>query len=210
MHSGSRMLIVMIRHTHVGVPKGTCYGWSDVPVADTFEEEAAETKRDLEATLSSIESSKYTTGFDAVFSSPLTRARKLAAYCGYSNPMLDERLKEMNMGDWEMQKYDDIKDDALQMWYQDYMHLKATNGEGFPDLYARVASFFDDLLNNPEKITGNISSSQKLDNVAIFAHGGVLIAAGIYFGLFPAEDCFSQLVPCGGIQVIDTAQFVEK
>ena len=37
----------MIRHTSVGVPKGTCYGWSDVPVADTFEAEAAETKRNL-------------------------------------------------------------------------------------------------------------------------------------------------------------------
>lgn len=37
----------MIRHTSVGVPKGTCYGWSDVPVADTFEQEAAVTKENL-------------------------------------------------------------------------------------------------------------------------------------------------------------------
>ena len=55
------MDVVLIRHTSVGVPKGTCYGWSDVPVADTFEAEAAETKRNL-----------GDTGFDAVFSSPLT------------------------------------------------------------------------------------------------------------------------------------------
>ena len=34
------MDIVLIRHTSVGVEKGTCYGWSDVPVADTFETEA--------------------------------------------------------------------------------------------------------------------------------------------------------------------------
>lgn len=85
------MDIVLIRHTSVGVPKGTCYGWSDVPVADTFETEAEETKKNL-----------GTVEFDAVFSSPLTRARKLAAFCGYDTPIVDDRLKEMNMGDWEM------------------------------------------------------------------------------------------------------------
>ena len=57
------MDIVLIRHTSVGVPKGTCYGWSDVPVAETFEQEAAVTKSNL-----------GDGAFDAVFSSPLTRA----------------------------------------------------------------------------------------------------------------------------------------
>jgi len=43
------MEVVLIRHTSVDVPKGTCYGWSDVPVAETFEHEAAETKAQLAA-----------------------------------------------------------------------------------------------------------------------------------------------------------------
>ena len=43
------MDIIMVRHTRVGVPKGTCYGWSDVPVADTFEQEATLTKSNLDA-----------------------------------------------------------------------------------------------------------------------------------------------------------------
>ena len=98
------MELILIRHTSVDVPKGTCYGWSNVPVADTFEEEAAITKKNL---------LDYGI-FDAVFSSPLTRAKKLATYCGYQSPMLDDRLKEMNMGDWEMQRYDEIKDNRLQ------------------------------------------------------------------------------------------------
>ena len=51
------------------------------------------------------------------FPSPLTRARKLAAYCGYPNPTLDDRLKEMNMGDWEMRLYDDIaKEEPAHFW----------------------------------------------------------------------------------------------
>ena len=97
------MEVVLIRHTSVDVPKGTCYGWSDVPVAETFEHEAAETKAQLAA---------YTP-FEAVFSSPLTRARKLATFCGYAHPEVDDRLKEMYMGDWEMQRYDEACNNGI-------------------------------------------------------------------------------------------------
>ena len=173
------MEIVLVRHTSVGVPKGTCYGWSDVPVAATFETETAETKRRL-----------GTEPFDAVYSSPLTRARKLAAYCGWPSPVVDDRLKEMNMGDWEMKLFDEIEDENLQRWYDDYMHLAATGGESFPDLFARVSSFLDELKTKPYR------------RVAVFAHGGVLICAGIYGGLFPKEDCFKHLVPYGGTERI--------
>ena len=177
------MKVTLIRHTKVDVPKGTCYGWSDVPVAKSFEEEAAVTKQNL----------MKKQPFDAVFSSPLTRARKLAAYCGYPNPTLDNRLKEMNMGDWEMRLYDDIakEDPHILAWYEDYMHLEATGGESFPLLYGRVSAFLDWL------------KTQSYDHVAIFAHGGVLICAGIYSGLFAKENAFENLVAFGGIQEIE-------
>ena len=177
------MKVTLIRHTKVDVPKGTCYGWSDVPVANSFEEEAAVTKQNL----------MKKQPFDAVFSSPLTRARKLAAYCGYPNPTLDDRLKEMNMGDWEMRLYDDIakEDPHILAWYKDYMHLEATGGESFPLLYDRVSAFLDWL------------KTQSYDHVAIFAHGGVLICAGIYSGLFAKENAFENLVAFGGIQEIE-------
>ena len=177
------MKVTLIRHTKVDVPKGTCYGWSDVPVANSFEEEAAVTKQNL----------MKKQPFDAVFSSPLTRARKLAAYCGYPHPTLDDRLKEINMGDWEMRLYDDIakEDPHILAWYEDYMHLEATGGESFPLLYDRVSAFLDWL------------KTQSYDHVAIFAHGGVLICAGIYGGLFAKENAFKNLVAFGGIQEIE-------
>lgn len=177
------MKVTLIRHTKVDVPKGTCYGWSDVPVAKSFEEEAAVTKQNL----------MKKQPFDAVFSSPLTRARKLAAYCGYPNPTLDNRLKEMNMGDWEMRLYDDIakEDPHILAWYEDYMHLEATGGESFPLLYDRVSAFLDWL------------KTQSYDHVTIFAHGGVLICAGIYGRLFAKENAFKNLVAFGGIQEIE-------
>ena len=173
------MIVYTIRHTSVDVPHGTCYGWSDVPVAATFTEEAAATRQQLEGI-----------HFDAVFSSPLTRARQLATACGFPSPILDDRLKEMNMGDWEMRLYDDIEreDPAIRKWYEDYMNLAATNGESYRSVYARVANFLDELRQLP------------YERVAIFAHGGVLICAGVYAGLFSEDDCFRHLTPYGGVQ----------
>lgn len=175
------MQVVLIRHTSVAVPRGTCYGQTDVPVSDTFEQEAEQTLRNLQPFMP----------FDAVYSSPLMRARKLAAYCGYPTPTVDARLMEMNMGQWEMQLYDEIQDPHLQAWYQDYMHLPTTGGEAFPDLRARVASFLDQLR------------QQEYERVAIFAHGGVLVAAGLYAGLYTEENAWDHLVPFGGLITIE-------
>ena len=175
------MEVILVRHTSVDVPKGTCYGQSDVPVAATFEQEAELTRQNLGQYLP----------FDAVFASPLTRARKLAAYCGYPRPRLDNRLKEMHMGEWEMQRYDEIKDVRLQDWYEDYMHLPTPGGEGFPQVYQRVSDFLDELR------------QKDCQRVAVFAHGGVLICAGLYAGLFGEADAWDHLVPFGGIQKIE-------
>ena len=175
------MQVVLIRHTSVAVPRGTCYGQTDVPVSDTFEQEAEQTLRNLQQFMP----------FDAVYSSPLTRARKLAVYCGYPTPTVDARLMEMNMGQWEMQLYDEIQDPHLQAWYQDYMHLPTTGGEAFPDFRARVASFLDQLR------------QQEHERVAIFAHGGVLVAAGLYAGLYTEENAWDHLVPFGGLITIE-------
>lgn len=175
------MKVILIRHTRVGVAPGTCYGWSDVPLAETFEEEAQKTSEAL----------KQYAPFDIVFSSPLSRATRLAEFCGYNAPKLDPRLREMHMGDWEMKKYDEIKDPHLEEWYKNYMHLRTTNGEGFPDIYSRVSDFLNELR------------TKDYQRVAIFAHAGVLICAGIYAGLFSENDCFNHQTPYGGIQVIE-------
>jgi len=174
------MEIVLTRHTSVDVPQGVCYGWTDVPLKNTFEEEAAITKARLE---------EYGT-FDVAFSSPLMRARKLATFCGYPNHITDDRLKEMNMGEWEMKPFDAINDPNLQRWYDDYMHIAATGGESFDSFYQRVASFLEELRH------------EKYKRVAIFTHGGVLLCAGIYAGLFPAEGCFAHHMDYGCSQII--------
>ena len=175
------MEVILIRHTSVDVPQGTCYGQTDVPVAATFEQEAAVTKRNLE---------QYG-DIDMAYSSPLTRARLLARYCGYPQPKLDNRLKEMATGQWEMQRYDDIKDPYIEEWYNDYLHLPTPGGESFTEQLERVSNFLDELRQKPYK------------RVAIFAHGGVLGCAGIYGGLYTMEAAWDNLTPYGGIIKIE-------
>ena len=182
------MQITVVRHTSVAVRKGTCYGWSDVPVAATFLQEAAATKQELDAIIA-----RQGCPFDAVFSSPLTRALLLADACGYPDPIVDDRLKEMNMGCWEMRRYADIEQDDPQIhrWYRDYLHEPTTGGESFPQFYLRVSAFYNELRLKPYR------------RVAIFAHGGVLICAGLYAGLFDEKGAWDHLVDFGGIERIE-------
>lgn len=171
------MEVVLIRHTSVDVPPRTCYGQTDVPLAATFEDEAAVTKRNLQ---------QYTP-FDHVYSSPLSRAWRLAQYCGYEQPTLDNRLKEMAMGKWEMQRYEDIADPYIEDWYRDYLHKPTPGGESFMEQLARVGQFLDELKTKPYQ------------RVAVFAHGGVLASAAIYSRLYTMESAWDNVTPYGGI-----------
>ena len=43
------MEVIFIRHTSVDVPPGVCYGQSDVPLRDSFSQEAAVTSENLKS-----------------------------------------------------------------------------------------------------------------------------------------------------------------
>lgn len=170
------MEITFIRHTSVDVPQGVCYGQTDVPLKESFREEAARTAEQLKEDT-----------FDAVFVSPLTRCTRLAEYCGYKNAIRDERIMELNFGEWEMQKFDEICDPRLQEWYNDYYHVAATGGESFMMQLQRVSEFLDEVR------------SKGYERIAVFAHGGVLLCAQIYAGTLTKEEAFGALTPYGGI-----------
>lgn len=171
------MEVILIRHTSVDVPAGVCYGQSDVPLRDSFETEAAQV-----ALL--LNSQKP---FDAVFTSPLTRCLRLATRCGYSEAVRDSRLLEMNFGQWELKRFDEIIDPRLKEWYTDYLEVPTTGGESFRMQYRRVAAFFNELKGCPYR------------RVLIFTHGGVLECAKIFAGQVTEEEAFRSLTPYGGM-----------
>lgn len=171
------MEIYLIRHTSVDVPPGVCYGQTDVPLKPSFEQEATIVKEQL---------AEHT--FDAVYTSPLSRCVRLATHCGYPDAQRDDRLKEMFMGDWEMQPFDTINDPQLQEWYDNYLYVPTLNGESYQDLLARVSSFFQDLKDH--------SNHKK---IAVFAHGGVLLSAQIYAGVLTPTNALQKLPSYGEI-----------
>ena len=89
------MEVTFIRHTSVDIPPGVCYGQSDVPLRDSFEQEAAITSENLKTYR------RQGRDFDHVYTSPLSRCVRLATYCGYPDAERDKRIMEINFGDWE-------------------------------------------------------------------------------------------------------------
>ncbi|MDR3119640.1 MAG: alpha-ribazole phosphatase [Mediterranea sp.] len=174
------MKIKLIRHTSVDVPKGICYGQTDVPLKETFPEEAAITRKCIAQEV-----------FDQVFTSPLSRCTKLADYCGYPGAIRDDRLKELDFGAWEMQPFDRIADPRMQEWFDDYLNVPTTGGESFMMQYRRVSAFIDEMKRRGYK------------HIAVFAHGGVLVCAQIYAGLLKPEDAFSSIPPYGAVIQIE-------
>ena len=191
------MEVYLVRHTSVDVPRGICYGQSDVPVRDTFPQEAAAVKARLQHLVEkgslpdspSMEASH--TGnplhFDAVYTSPLSRCTRLAEFCGYGDAPREHRIKEMNFGDWEMQDYSSIKDPHLQVWFNDWVNVRTSGGESFADQLHRVGEFLQEL-----KDAGK-------ENVLLFCHGGVLACAKVLGGKIGVREAFSTLDDYGSI-----------
>lgn len=168
------MKITLIRHTRVAVEPGVVYGFTDVDTAPTFPEEAARVAQSIEGEV-----------FDAVYHSPLSRCRKLAVACGFQNSVPDARLKEMNFGRWEMQRWEAIEDPVLEQWYHDWVNIPAGGGESFRDQLHRVVQFLDEL------------KKQSFRHVCLFVHGGVVRCALIYAGQLAVENAFSVDIPYG-------------
>ena len=147
------MDIYLIRHTQTATDPGLCYGQTDIALAASFDDEMGKLHDKLPE-------------FDddcKVFSSPLTRCLQLAET--FSDTVItDTRLQELNFGDWEGQRFDDIDAAALQHWTDNFVTAAPPNGENFEDLYQRAGDFWQELLANPAA------------QVLVITHAGVIRA----------------------------------
>jgi alpha-ribazole phosphatase len=170
------MKLTMVRHTSVEVPAGVCYGFSDVSLNPSFEAEAEIVKSHL------VEKS-----FGKIYSSPLSRCTKLAEFCGYPDYTTDDRIKELNFGDWELRSWMEIDKSEATAWFADWLNYPTKNGESYAVMQKRVNAFLNDL-----KASG-------LDSVCVFTHGGVIRLAHIYLEIHPIEESFEFAVEYGQI-----------
>ena len=171
------MEIYLVRHTSVDIPAGYAYGQTDVPLRPSFKDEAEAVKKNL---------SGHT--FDKVWSSPLTRCTRLAAYCGYPDAEKEDRIKEISFGEWEMKSWDELSSDPRsEAWFNDWINVPAPSGESLQDQYTRVSHFLNEIRESD------------LQKVCIFAHGGVLTCARVYAGEYDLKEAFKNVPSYGTV-----------
>ena len=150
------MRLWLVRHAQPLVAPGICYGATNVPADATATLQAAQA---LALTLPP--------GID-VMSSPLQRCEQLAISIQELRPDLpyttDPRLKEMNFGCWEGQRWDDIAASELAQWTDNFGHWRFGGIESVQDVMTRVASL--------------LSETRASGNDAVWVtHAGVIRAA---------------------------------
>ncbi|MBQ0151978.1 MAG: alpha-ribazole phosphatase [Chryseobacterium sp.] len=170
------MEIHIIRHTAVENPEQLCYGFSDIPLRDRF--------------LEDFEMVKAGQDYDSVFVSPAERCQRLAHFFKFKFKT-DERLREMNFGDWELKKWNDIPSVEIDPWYKDFVNVPAKNGESLVAMQTRVSEFWKDLLNN-----------SKVEKVLLITHLGVIRLIIQQVLEFPLENMFRLQIDYGKRVVI--------
>jgi alpha-ribazole phosphatase len=124
------MALVLMRHPAPAVAPGTCYGASDIGLAEPV----------------SIHDFPALPRFDRLVSSPLQRCRLAAEAIGARRGLqltLDARLVEMDFGIWEGRLWADIPRAEIDAWARDLCMARPHGGETVAELSLRVATAID-------------------------------------------------------------------
>jgi alpha-ribazole phosphatase len=178
--------LVLIRH---GEPdesvRGRSYGSLDVPLSAAGRQQA-------EALVHVLESVEI----DAVFTSPLRRARETAAPLARARqlePVAHEGLRELSFGELEGRTYADIEHElpeVYESWMTDPTRTRFPGGEAFADLRERALAAAAEIR-------------ALHDTAAVVAHGGVTRAILAEALAMPDDEIFRLDQPYGAISVVD-------
>ena len=178
------MEVYLIRHTETVIEKGICYGQSDVAIREPFIELFVQIANQLPD--------------DAIlYTSTLKRCLQLSNYIkytkNYQNLIQDERLLEMNFGNWELQPWNEINEEELNPWMKDFVTIKVPRGENFQELHNRVLHFIETEI-------------RKLKNskpIVIVAHAGIVRSFLCHYQNLPLKDAFQNKVDFGQVIKIE-------
>ena len=132
------MKLFFLRHTSLNVEIDVFYGQTDLDVSDSFEEEVKLIQK-------KIKNFNIDTNSIKVYTSPLRRCIKLTNKLT-ENYIVDERIKEMNLGDWEMKKMSSISKKEKLDWENNLLSFKIPNGESNNEFLKRLKSFLEDIF----------------------------------------------------------------
>ena len=158
------MNIYIIRHGQTQSNlKNQYYGRLDVPLTD----QGVQQMKALSFELSNIQ-------FDKIYTSNARRALESLEIClptYHHQAIIDERLCEINFGDFEGKTYQEISKEYPQEvihWQRDWKNFLPPQGESFIQFYLRVSDIFKEIISN------------EVDNIFIMAHSGVIKAIYCY------------------------------
>jgi alpha-ribazole phosphatase len=143
--------IALVRHPSVSVAPGLCYGRRDLCL-------------DADGLGAIPRMAASLRAFPTIWTSPARRCREVADAIGPA-PRLDERLLELDFGDWEGMAWNDVPRDMLDCWAAEPRHFAPPGGETGAALLARVRSFHR-TINDEGR------------DCAVIAHGGPLKLLG--------------------------------
>ena len=168
------MQVFLIRHPRPLVEAGVCYGRQDVDCADPAAV-ALQLKPGLPETV-------------LVYSSPLRRARRLAEYLASEegNVLIDARLSEIDFGEWEGRRWDQIERCQLDAWASDVLGFVPPGGESVASLRDRAVDFATSL------VQGDHTARSESQGIALVTHAGIMRALIGYWRQLPVSE-WSQL-----------------
>tara|TARA_B100000609_G_C17162163_1_gene406789 strand:- start:202 stop:798 length:597 start_codon:yes stop_codon:yes gene_type:complete len=165
--------VIFIRHGQAeGQDTGKVLGSTDMGLNETGFMQAKKLSSAIEAM-----------NYSRIIHSPMLRVVETmnTALPNVSGQVVDNRLREINFGDWEGLTFDEIRaiDSACaDQWLDNDSDFQFPNGEKIADFFARVEDFASDL--------------RQMDGpVLIFAHGGVICHMISYFINLNYQNAFS-------------------
>ncbi|MGR9087240.1 MAG: alpha-ribazole phosphatase [Gammaproteobacteria bacterium] len=170
------MDIYLIRHTRTAPAPGLCYGRTDVALAQSFEEDSRELQQKLPKLPRDC----------PVYSSPLTRCLRLSERLS-GNVTTDDRLLELDFGDWEGCRFAEIEPVRLRHWTDHFVDTAPPGGESFEDLFRRTGLFWQELLEQP------------LDQVLVVTHAGAIRALLARILTLPLANAFQFRIHPGSV-----------
>jgi alpha-ribazole phosphatase len=185
--------IYLVRHTQVDIEQGICYGVSDVEPAATFND-------DIIPVISGLKNIH----FNRVISSPLIRCKKLAQILSKGEFITDNRLKELDFGDWELKTWNDIYETSYgKLWMENYLTLPCPNGESYIDMENRLIPGIDKTKINTNFYTDILSKAKPSDNILVVTHAGVIRILVRFLNKKIDGNAFNYAVPHGSVHCFD-------
>lgn len=170
------MDIFLVRHTRVQIQEGTCYGQTDVALADSFDEEFTQ----LQTKLPALDDKTL------IISSPLQRCLQLSARLSY-RLQTDPRIIDLNYGAWEMKSWSEIATDDFQRWATDFVSFAPPQGESYQMLANRCEDFWHDLI------------QRDAERAIIITHSGVIRCLIAKILEIPLHKVMSLNLDCGSV-----------